>query len=124
MAREYFDFLGYRFVRCYSTKIGWFYIGTCVSMKSIRKVCRTISEAASRRWLLKDFRDWVETLNRALVGWANYFSIGPVSKAYRVADGQASRRLRRWLRNKHKQPGQGIACFPDSSSTMFWGCNG
>jgi group II intron reverse transcriptase/maturase len=111
--QEHFDFLGYTFGRCYATQTGRAYIGTRPSRKSIKKVCRTISEATSRRWLLSDSGDRVTTLNRILVGWANYFSLGPVSKAYRAVDSHASERLRRWLRKKHKQPGQGTARFPD-----------
>jgi RNA-directed DNA polymerase len=111
--QAHFDFLGYTFGRCYSTQTGRAYIGTRPSKKSIRKVCRTISEVTHRRWLLTDSEDRVVTLNRILVGWANYFSLGPVSKAYRSVDGHTSERLRRWLRKKHKQPGQGTARFPD-----------
>ncbi len=87
--------------------------GTRPSQKSLRRVCRTISEATNRRWLLKAPEDRVEALNRVLVGWANYFSLGPVSKAYRAVDRHTTERLRRWLRRKHKQPGLGSARFPD-----------
>ena len=41
---EHFDFLGYTFGRCYSTKSGRAYIGTRPSRKSIHKVCQTISD--------------------------------------------------------------------------------
>ena len=103
--QERYDFLGYTFGRCYSSKSGQPYIGTRPSKKSIRKVGRTISEATGRRWLLNNSEDRVEALNRVLVGWANYFCLGPVSKAYRVLDRHATERLSWWLCEKHKQRG-------------------
>ena len=111
--QEHFDFLGYTFGRCYSTQTGRAYIGTRPSKKSIRKVCRTISEATSRRWPLKESEDRVEAHNRILVGWANDFSLGSVSKAYRAVDSHTTERLRRWLCKRHQRPGQGTARFPD-----------
>ena len=41
-------------------------------------------------------------LNRVLAGWANYFCLGPVSKAYGAVDNHACKRLRQWLCAKHK----------------------
>jgi group II intron reverse transcriptase/maturase len=109
-----FDFLGYTFGRCYSPKTGRVYIGTRPSSKSIKKVCRTVNEATSRRWLLKDSEDRVEVLNRVLIGWANYFSLGQVSPAYRAVERYTTERLRRWLCQKHKRPDRGTARFPDA----------
>ena len=67
----------------------------------------------SRRWYLLDARERVARLNRLLRGWANYFCLGPVSKAYRAVDAHARRRLRQWLCGKHKTPGRGTSRYPD-----------
>lgn len=108
-----FDFLGYTFGRCYAVRTGHSYIGTRPSAKSIAKVCRAISDMTSRRWLFTDEQDRVEHLNRLMAGWAAYFRLGPVSKAYRAVDAHARARLRQWLRNKHGFKGQGTARYPD-----------
>jgi len=110
---ESFDFLGYTIGRCYSTKTGTAYIGTRPSSKKIQRMCREISEMTSRRWTLLDPADRVVRLNRMLVGWANYFCLGPVSQAYRAVDNHARYRLRQWLCAKHKVKGQGTSRFPD-----------
>jgi len=110
---ESFDFLGYTIGRCYSSKTGRTYIGTRPSPKKIQRICREISEMTSRRWTLMEATDRVVRLNRKLVGWANYFCLGPVSKAYRVVDAHARHRLRQWLCAKHKVKGQGTSRFSD-----------
>jgi RNA-directed DNA polymerase len=35
----------------------------------------------------------IAKLNRVMIGWANYFCLGPVSKAYRAVESHASKRL-------------------------------
>jgi RNA-directed DNA polymerase len=110
---ESFDFLGYTIGRCYSTRTGRAYVGTRPSRKKVLRICREISEMTSRRWTLMDAADRVSRLNRMVVGWANYFCLGPVSKAYRIVDRHVRHRLRQWLCAKHKIQGQGTSHFPD-----------
>jgi len=55
----------------------------------------------------------VRRLNRQLVGWANYFTLGAVSPAYRAVDAHVRYRLRQWLRGKHQTRRSGKALFPD-----------
>jgi RNA-directed DNA polymerase len=108
-----FDFVGYTFGQCYSAKTGRAYIGTRPSKKSIAKVSRTISDLTSRRRLPIDTQVQVVELNRVLTGWGNYFSQGPVSRAYRAINAHVAERLRWWLCKKHKTPARGTARFPD-----------
>jgi len=109
---ESFDFLGYTFGRWYSPKTGQAYLGTGPSKKKIVRLCRQISEMTSCRWETLDHEEMVGRLNRVLHGWANYFSRGSVSRAYRAVDRHARTRLRQWLCRKHKVSGRGTARFP------------
>ena len=56
-----------------------------------------------------------------LIGWANYFCLGSVSKAYRAVDIHARRRLRRWLCDKHNEPRPGYKRFPEASLHSVFG---
>jgi RNA-directed DNA polymerase len=113
MPGDTFDFLGYTIGRCYSTKTGKAYIGTRPSKKKIVALCREISEMTTRRWTQQPVQERVYQINRKLVGWSNYFCLGPVSKAYRAIDQHARRRLRQWLCAKHKVQARGTSRFPD-----------
>jgi len=66
-------------------------------------------------------RTAVETLNRMLIGWANYFCLGAVSNAYSAVDMHARRRLRRWLRDKHNVSRPGYKRFPEASLCSVYG---
>ena len=108
---EYFDFLGYTFGRCYSTTTGRAYLGTRPSKKSIHRLIDTVRGQTDRKNVLLDAEVVVARLNRALRGWANYFCLGPVSKAYASIDTYTIRRLHRWLCSKHKIRSSGGARF-------------
>jgi len=111
---EKFDFLGYTFGRCYAPQTGRAYIGTVPSQKRVVRVCAALSEMTGRTQLLLDQEKMVARLNRVLVGWANYFCLGPVSKAYRAVDQHAGRRLRQWLCAKHQVAGRATGKYPDA----------
>jgi len=134
LPEEKFDFLGYTFGRCYSTKTGRAYLGTVPSKKRVQRICRDISNATGRDTTLLDPKMLVGKLNRMMMGWANYFCLGPVSKAYRAVDRHAQKRLRRWLCTKHKVqwpavkrfPAEslydvfGLVCLPKRTSSLPW----
>lgn len=110
---ETFEFLGYTIGRCWSARTGKSYIGTRPSAKSIARIKRAIRDQTDRRWLWTGVSDRVEWLNRILLGWSNYFCLGPVSSAYRAVDRHARHRLRQWLRRKHKRSSLGASRLPD-----------
>jgi group II intron reverse transcriptase/maturase len=110
---EHFDFLGYTFGRCYSPRNGRAYLGTQPSRKSLQRLIGKLHEQTGHHRCLLDAVEVVDGLNRTLRGWANYFCLGPVSKAYRAADGYTTRRLRRWLCHKHRVRGSGYTRYPD-----------
>jgi hypothetical protein len=110
---ESFDFLGYTLERCYSPRTGRAYIGTRPSAKKIQAVCRAIREQTSRSWTFLPTDDMVARLNRLLVGWANYFCLGPVQAASRVVDSHVCFRLRQWLGRKLKVQGTSRSRFSE-----------
>jgi len=111
---ESFDFLGYTFGRLYSPRTGNAYWAARPSKRKVQSICREISELTGRytRWL--DTEEQIGRLNQRLRGWANYFRVGSVTKAYRAVDHHTKRRLRQWLCKKHKVRGRGFSRFPDA----------
>jgi group II intron reverse transcriptase/maturase len=114
LPEERFDFLGYTFGRCYSVRRSRMFLGTVPSKKRVQRILQAITEETGRDTYPMSCKAMVETLNRMLIGWANYFCLGPVSQAYRAVDEHARMRLRRWLCNKHKVPRPGYKRFPEA----------
>jgi RNA-directed DNA polymerase len=115
LPEEKFDFLGYTFGRCYSPQTGRPYLGTIPSKRRVQRICEAISEATRRSQTQQDIEMLVAKLNRALIGGANYFCLGPVSQAYRAVENHTRRRLRQGLCAKHKLPGAGTTKYPDDT---------
>ena len=119
---EVFDFLGYRIGRIHRPTGEGSYIGTRPSKASVQSISRRISEMTARRYGQQSPEVMVERLNRTMVGWANYFSLGHVGPAYRAISRHAVRRLRRWLGRKH-QTSAGNMCeyrSPGYNKTTAW----
>jgi RNA-directed DNA polymerase len=112
---EKFDFLGYTFGRCYSPQTGRTYMGTVPSKKRVIRICEAISSETGRNKTLLDQETVVGTLNRMMTGWANYFCLGPVSKAYRAVERHARKRLRQWLCAKHKVSWPATKQYPEAA---------
>jgi hypothetical protein len=102
LPEETFDFLGYTFGRLWSHRTGKPYYGMRPSQKAIRRLRRDIHEKTSRRWLWTDLEERVATINRVLVGWANYFSVGTAADAHGAVDHYVFQRFRQWWCAKYK----------------------
>jgi RNA-directed DNA polymerase len=110
---ETFDFLGYTFGRCYSIRTGRGYLSPKPKKRKVQHVCQEVSALTERRGCWQDVSQVVASLNAKLSGWANYFCLGPVAKAYRVVEKHVRKRLRRWLCKKHCVRGKGYTRYPD-----------
>jgi len=114
--QEMFDFLGYTFGRMWSYRTGRPYLGVRPAKTRLARVCDKVSAATDRRDTTRTVEEVVFELNPILSGWANYFSLGSVSRAYRTVDNHVSHRLRMWLNAKHKVHRIGKKRFTDAAT--------
>ncbi len=110
---EKVEFLGYEIGICSSEKTGKRYIGTRPTKKRVQSICRKVSKLTEARTGLLSVEDRIRRINQLIIGWSNYFCLGPVSKDYRNVDAHTRHRLRQWLCRKHKINGRGTARYPD-----------
>jgi len=63
LPEEKFEFLGYQFGRCYSTKTGRPYLGTVPARKRVKRICQAISDETGRNTTQLDAAEVVKKLN-------------------------------------------------------------
>lgn len=108
-----FDFLGYTFGRCYAPTTGKPYLGVRPSPTRLARLREKIRELTRPATLRQSAEELIGALNRVLRGWAQYFSYGTLSKAYRAVDAHVVQRVRHWLVRKHKTPTRGTRRYTE-----------
>jgi RNA-directed DNA polymerase len=104
--RETFTFLGYTFGPMRYRKTGQQYLGAAPAKKAVQRVKGRIRQVL-RSGNLGAWGEVKDELNRAVRGWANYFSYGTRAQAYRAVDRYVTDRVRHFLRRRHKVPSRG-----------------
>jgi RNA-directed DNA polymerase len=109
--KEEFDFLGYTFGRRYSARNARVYMAARPSKKSIQRVTGKVYD------LLRpgEKGKWWEVckrLNAQLRGWEQYFSHGTIARAYQIVNNYVEKRVRHFLRRRHKHSTLGTRRFP------------
>jgi len=100
---EGFDFLSFTIRRMRKRGTSKRYVYTTPSRKAIQAVKDKVSAMTYRstRNLSPDVL--IQSINRALAGWANYFRHGVSKAVFNAIDAHAWGRIMRWLRHKHKR---------------------
>ncbi len=121
LPEETFTFLGFTFGRQISWKTGKAYLAPTPATKKVQAICDKISEETRRQTTYRTEREQVTRLNQMLVGWATYFRLGYVTAAWHDVQQHACRRLRWWLRRKHKEKADHGEQYPDMQLYERWG---
>lgn len=113
--QESFDFLGYTFVKMRSRLSGKSYIGARPSNRAVDRLKNRIREMTGRHSLAEYPGILTAKLNRLLDGWRRYFAYSQVGTTYWNIEHFVVRRVRDWLRRRHRNGGvRGMARYPAS----------
>jgi RNA-directed DNA polymerase len=121
LPEDTFTFLGFTFGRQHSWRTGRAYLAPAPAAKKVQAICDKISEATRGQTTWRTEREQVVKLNQLLVGWATYFRLGYVTGAWQIVQQHACRRLRWWMRRKHKEKAGRGQQYPDMQLYERWG---
>jgi RNA-directed DNA polymerase len=98
---EGFDFLGFHIRRMRKRGTQKYYVYTTPSKKATASIKDKVSAKMYRSTRHQDLDELILSLNRSLVGWANYFRHGVSKAVFNAIDHYAWNRLMRWIRAKY-----------------------
>jgi RNA-directed DNA polymerase len=119
-SQQPFDFLGYTFGPCYAVRSPETYLGAQPSKGRIKRFYGKVRGHLSSS-NIDPLDDVMAKLNWMLAGWAQYFSYGTLTDAYRAVDWLVQGRLRGWLCRRHKVQGRGTRRFPTNELYSKYG---
>ena len=102
---EGFDFLSFTIRRMRKRGTSKRYVYTFPSRKAIQAIKDTISAKTYRSTRHLDPGVLIQSINRALAGWANYHRHGVSKAVFSAVDAHAWGRIMRWLRHKYSRLG-------------------
>jgi RNA-directed DNA polymerase len=99
------DFLGFTF-RYYNDLKGrgWQYLNVSPSAKALKKEREKVKEMTGPSQCFQPIPKLIESLNRQLDGWANYFRFGYPRQAFREINWYVRDRLTQHLRRRSQRP--------------------
>ena len=98
---EGFDFLGFTIRRMRKRGTSKHYVYTTPSKKAIQAVKDKVAEKTYRSTLRQSPEILIQSINKALTGWANYFRYAVSKTVFSAIDHHAWGRIMRWLRRKY-----------------------
>jgi RNA-directed DNA polymerase len=102
---EGFDFLSFTIRRMRKRGTSKHYVYTIPSKKAIQAVKDTVSAKTYRSTRNMEPEVLIQSINRSLGGWADYFRYGVSKAVFSAIDTHAWGRIMRWLRHKYSHLG-------------------